>query len=82
MTTIEENILSTIHNLPVKKQQYIFYFSLFLKNNMQKSALKRYSPFSIALHNFLNEVKAEPLGIDTSIFDADREQENGRDFQL
>jgi len=82
MTTIEQNILSAVHNLPVEKQQEILNFSLFLNSNMQKNSLKKQTPFTTALHDFLNEVKAEPLDIDTSIFDADREQESGRDFQL
>ena len=82
MTAIEENILSAVHNLPVEKQQEILNFSLFLNSNMQKNSLKIQTPFTTALHDFLSEVKADPLGIDTSIFDADREQESGRDFQL
>ncbi len=82
ISTIEENILSTIHNLPIEKQQEILDFSLFLKSKLRKAELKKHSSFSIVLHDFLNEVKAEPLGIDTSIFDTDREQESGRDSQL
>ncbi len=82
ISTIEENILSTVHNLPIEKQQEILDFSLFLKSKLQKTELKHYSSFSIALHEFLNEVKAEPLAIDTNTFNADREQESGRDFQL
>ncbi|MCK5354384.1 MAG: hypothetical protein KAJ63_04650 [Methyloprofundus sp.] len=82
ISTIEENILSTVHNLPIEKQQEILDFSLFLKNKLQKAELKNHSSFSIALHEFLNEVKDNPLGIDTAIFDRDREQESGRDFQL
>ena len=82
ISTIEENILSTVHNLPIEKQQEILDFSLFLKNKLQTAGLKNHSSSSIALHEFLNEVKDNPLDIDTAIFDHDREQESGRDFQL
>lgn len=73
MTSIEQNILSTLHDLPFEKQQVILNFSLFLKSNIQKSELKNHSNFSIALHEFLNQSKAEPLEIDAAMFDSDRE---------
>ena len=82
ISTIEENILSTVHNLPIEKQQEILDFSLFLKSKLQTVELKNHSSFSIALHEFLNELKDNPLDIDTAIFDHDMEQESGRDFQL
>ena len=69
ISIIEENILSTVHNLPIEKQQEILDFSLFLKNKLQKKELKNHSSFSIALNKFLNEVKENPLDIDTAIFD-------------
>jgi len=82
ISMIEENILSAVHNLPFEKQQEILDFSLFLKSKLQKTELKNNSSFAIALHEFLNKVKENPLDIDTAIFDRDREQESGRDFQL
>lgn len=82
MTTTEQNILSTVHNLPIEKQQEILDFSLFLKSKLQKTELKNLSSFAIALHEFLNEVKENPLDIDTTVFDSDRAQESERDFQL
>jgi hypothetical protein len=40
------------------------------------------SSFQTALRQFLKKVEQDPIDIDTRIFDADREKESGRDFQL
>jgi hypothetical protein len=82
MTFIEKNILSAVHDLPIDKQKEILDFSLFLKSNEQRNEEINESSFNIALHDFLNEVKADPLDTDTTIFDCDREKTSGRDFQL
>ena len=54
MNYIEKSILSTVHSLPLEKQQEILDFSLFLKSNVQKSGKKNRSNFTIALDDFLN----------------------------
>ncbi|MCP4697780.1 MAG: type II toxin-antitoxin system Phd/YefM family antitoxin [Gammaproteobacteria bacterium] len=38
--------------------------------------------FSEALNTFRHKAEQEPLGIDTSIFDADRPKESGREIEL
>jgi len=102
INAIEQTILSTVHQLPIAKQQEILDFSLFLKSNLDTLAddikLTENTPFvevnitennhntpasfQSAFRKFLKEVEQEPIDINTSIFDADRETESGRDFQL
>jgi len=85
MTYIEENILQAVHNLPIEKQQEILDFSLFLKSNIEDDNLQiktQRSNFSNALHSFLNDVKENPIEIDTQLFENNRAQASGRDFIL
>lgn len=86
MNTIEQTILSTVHQLPVEKQQEILNFSLFLKSslktNFHEVEQKNRSSFQLSFRKFLQEVEQKPMDIDTHIFDKDRETESGRDFQL
>jgi hypothetical protein len=50
--------------------------------NINQPINKEPSAFQTALRQFLKKVEQDPVDIDTSIFDADRETESGRDFQL
>jgi hypothetical protein len=50
--------------------------------NINQSINKEPFSFQTALRRFIKKVEQDPVDIDTSIFDADRETESGRDFQL
>ncbi len=82
INSIEQDILCIVHELPIEKQKEILSFSLFLKSTLTKQTHKEPSAFRTALRQFLKKVEQDPIDIDTSIFDADRETESGRYFQL
>lgn len=82
INSIEQDILCVVHELPIEKQKEILDFSLFLKNTLTKQIPKESSDFRTALRQFLKKVEQDPIDIDTSLFDADRETESDRDFQL
>jgi hypothetical protein len=99
INSVEQDILYTVHELPIEKQREILDFSLFLKKQVHNDVKldsnistveitinqqinSEPSSFRTALRQFLKKVEQDPIDIDTSIFDADREAESGRYFQL
>jgi len=87
MNTIEQKILSAIHSLPMKRQEEVLNFSLFLKGDMQfnkqnEMTDQNSTAFVSALKKFLKEVESDPLDIDISVFDRNRPQESGRETAL
>jgi|GEM_PF-2362082 len=87
LNMIEQEILSTVHGLPMEKQREALNFTLFLKKNIRSDKQneenrQNMTPFVFALEDFLKEVESDPLEIDTSVFDRDRPQESGRDIEL
>jgi len=82
ITSIEHDILTTVHRLPIDKQKEILDFSLFLQNRTDIAEKSQPSQFSSSLQAFLEEAKATPLHIEMDIFERDKAISSGRDFQI
>ncbi len=87
INTIEQKILSTVHSLPMERQEEVLNFSLFLKGRMQfnkqnEMINQNQTAFVSALKEFLKEVESDPLDMDISVFDRNRPQESGRETAL
>jgi hypothetical protein len=83
LSEIEKKVVANMHSLPSDKQHSILEFSLFLRDNFKKNRSQKNQPsFAVSLKEFLHEVESEPLNIDTSIFDRDRQQGSGREIDL
>jgi len=69
---IDRKIVANLHNLSLEERKSLLDYSLLLVNQKRKSKIKNRTSFSSKLQGFLKEVEAEPLDIDTSVFDKDR----------
>jgi pyruvate-formate lyase-activating enzyme len=73
LSEIDRKVVSNLHNLTLDEQKSILELSLMLiKKRQQHKSEKSTQSFVEFLREFRKEVEAEPLDIDTSIFDKDR----------
>lgn len=73
LSEIDRKVVSNLHNLSLDEQKSILELSLILIKNRQKHKIETSTQsFAEFLREFRKEVEAEPLDIDTSIFDKDR----------
>lgn len=79
---IDKKIVANLHNLSLDERKSLLDYSLLLINQKKKPKIKpKTQNFAEFLRAFRKEVEAEPLDIDTSIFDSYRKSVKGRDFK-
>ncbi len=79
---IDRKIVANLHNLSLDERKSLLDYSLFLINQKNKPKTKpKTQNFAEFLREFRKEVEAEPLDIDTSIFDSYRKSVKTRDFK-
>jgi len=70
---IDRKIVANLHNLSLDEKKSLLDYSLLLINQKKKPKIKpKTQNFAEFLREFRKEVEAEPLDIDTSVFDKDR----------
>jgi ATP phosphoribosyltransferase len=83
LSTIEKQVVANMHNLPLDKQQVVLELSSFLiQKKKAKKTEKNNQTFAEFLTQFRQEIEAEQLDIDTSIFDRDRHSYIDREIEL
>jgi len=80
LSKIEQEVIATLHDLPLTEQKSVLEFSLFLKQKIQSSTHEH--GFAKALKDFLERSALDPVDIDTSIFDSYRKDVRERDIDL
>jgi hypothetical protein len=80
LSKIEQEVIETLHDLPLTEQKSVLEFSLFLKQRIQNS--KPEHGFTKALREFLERSALDPVDIDTAIFDSYRKDVRERDIDL
>jgi hypothetical protein len=79
---IDRKIVANLHNLSLDERKSLLEYSLLLVNQKKKPKIKpKTQNFAEFLREFRKEVEAEPLDIDTSIFDSYRKSVKTRDFK-
>lgn len=79
---IDRKIVANLHNLSLDERKSLLDYSLLLINQKKKPKIKpKTQNFAEFLREFRKEVEAEPLDIDTSIFDSYRKSVKTRDFK-
>lgn len=83
LSAIEKQVVANMHNLPLDKQQVILELSaFFIQKKKAKKTEKINQSFAEFLTQFRQEIEAEQLDIDTSIFDRDRHSYTDREIEL
>jgi hypothetical protein len=83
LSAIEKQVIANMHNLSLDKQQVILELSSFLTQKKKaKKTEKNNQTFAEFLTQFRQEIEAEQLDIDTSIFDRDRHSYTDREIEL
>jgi flagellar hook-basal body complex protein FliE len=83
LSAIEKKVVANMHNLPLDKQQVILELSASLMQKKKaKKTEKNNLTFAEFLTQFRQEIEAEQLDIDTSIFDRDRHSYTDREIEL
>lgn len=68
---IDRKIVANLHNLSLDERKSLLDYSLLLINQKKKPKIKsKTQNFAEFLREFRKEVEAEPLDIDTTIFDS------------
>jgi hypothetical protein len=79
---VDKKIVANLHNLSLEEKKSLLEYSLLLINQKKKRKIKQKTQnFAEFLREFRKEVEAEPLDIDTSIFDSYRKSVTDRGFK-